>query len=58
MSRYTLVFAILGVAMSWAAKVTAKSSEAGSKISKAEALDLVKRILKVIGMSLEEVQEG
>ena len=54
-NKWQFVFAMLGVALSWAGMAMSADSEEGKNISKAEVKDLIQKVLALIGMSLDDL---
>ena len=55
MNRWLLALQAVGVVVEWGKEALSGSSEEGSKVSKAEAVDLARRILKMLDVNLDEI---
>lgn len=54
-NRWTLAIQVMGIVIAWAGNAFDKNSEDGGKVSKAEAVDLVKQILACVGLNLDDI---
>jgi hypothetical protein len=55
MNRWVLAFQAIGIIVEWGKEALSTVSEEGSKVSKAEAVDLARRILKMLDVNLDEI---
>lgn len=46
---------MMGLALSWAGAAMAEESEAGTEITKEEVKDLIRKVLALLGMSLDDL---
>ena len=54
-NRWQIAIAAVGIILSWAGEAFYSGGDAGKEVSKEEAKELIKRILALINMSLDDI---